>query len=161
MDPTEVNIRPAGPHELEAINRVVEAAVGRWDLPDRVKRLSLPSYLYNEVDFHTLAFLVAEARHDEIIGVAAWEPAGSREVPDAAKGLLLHGLYVMPRWQGKGVGSALFDAVEQVARDRGDEGILVKAQPGADGFFRARAMERLSGGQDRQQYAHRYWKAVG
>ncbi|GAB6039601.1 hypothetical protein [Endothiovibrio diazotrophicus] len=41
--PGMVNLHRAGPADLEAINRVVEGAVMSWQLPERVKRLSLPS----------------------------------------------------------------------------------------------------------------------
>ncbi len=45
MQTTDIDIRLAGHADLEAINRVIEVAVMTWDLPDRVKRLSLPAYL--------------------------------------------------------------------------------------------------------------------
>ena len=45
-----LNLRPAAPDDLEEVNQVIEAAVMTWDLTERVKRLSLPSYRYNAHD---------------------------------------------------------------------------------------------------------------
>ncbi len=45
MPAPKVPIRPANQADLETINGVIESAVMTWRLPDRVKRLSLPSYL--------------------------------------------------------------------------------------------------------------------
>ena len=41
MQANDIDIRPAGQADLEAINRVIEAAVMTWHLPDRVKRHAL------------------------------------------------------------------------------------------------------------------------
>jgi len=53
-------IRPARQIDLDAINRVIEAAVMTWDLPARVRRLSLASYSHTLLDLQHLDMVVAE-----------------------------------------------------------------------------------------------------
>ena len=83
MRATEIDIRPAGQADLEAINRVIEAAVMTWHLPDRVKRLSLPAYRYDSVDLDHLDIVLAEDGRQNIIGIAAWEQADDKELSEA------------------------------------------------------------------------------
>ena len=59
MPLSAINLRPALKTDLDAINRVIEAAVMTWKLPERVKRLSLPSYRYTLADFAHLEMVVA------------------------------------------------------------------------------------------------------
>lgn len=150
-------IRPADITELDALNGVIEAAVMSWDLPERVKRLSLPSYRYDAMDFKALHLLVA-TEEGAITGVAAWENADPQESPEQAEALLLHGLYVAPSRQRRGIGRRLFQAVEETARSQGYGGMLVKAQKSANGFFRALGMHPLLPTDPDRQYAHRFWK---
>ncbi|HKJ09674.1 MAG TPA: GNAT family N-acetyltransferase [Gammaproteobacteria bacterium] len=154
-----VTIRTAATTDLEAINRVVERAVMSWDLPERVKRLSLPVYRYTEADLAALETVVAVTAKD-LVGVAAWEHADAADLPGSGDALLLHGLYVDPRHNGQGIGTQLLQATEAAAREQGMTGVVVKAQRDAAGFFKARgyrAMEVTNAGRD---YAHRLWKAV-
>jgi hypothetical protein len=51
---TEISIRTARESDLGALNEVIEACVMGWNLPERVKRLSLGSYRYQP---HDLAHL--------------------------------------------------------------------------------------------------------
>lgn len=159
MTHTTVTVRTAAITDLEAINRVVEHAVMSWDLPERVKRLSLPVYRYTDADLAALETVVAvTAGH--LVGVAAWEPADTADVPGSGEALLLHGLYVDPHHNRQGIGTQLLQAAEAAARERGMAGVVVKAQRDAAGFFKARgyrAIEVTNAGRD---YAHRLWKAV-
>ena len=153
-------LRPATPADLKAINGVVERAVMSWDLPERVKRLSLPAYRYHAHDLDVMGFLVAEDT-GVVVGVAAWEPAAASSLPPGRTGLLLHGLYVAPRRQGRGIGAALLAAVEGRAAAAGLDGVLVKAQRGAAGFFVAQGMTALAPAAEAAgAYPHRYWKPV-
>ena len=105
--------------DLDSVNAVIEAAIMTWSVSDRVKRLSLPGYRYQVHDLDHLTFRVAENPACKIIGIAAWEPADEADIPDTARGLLLHGIYVAPGLQRKGVGSQLLDAAMQAARRGG------------------------------------------
>lgn len=156
-----LRIRPATLADLPAVNQVVEAAVMQWDLPERVKRLSLNSYRYNEYDLQHLTIVVALTEQDTVAGVAAWEAADPRDTPEQRNGLLLHGLYVAPDCQHRGIGSQLLQAALDAARAQGLDGLLVKAQKEATGFFQASGMTQLPVEDSRRHYATRFWTALG
>lgn len=153
-----IQLHQATSGDLPAINQVIDAAVMGWKLPERVKRLALPSYRYDALDLDHLAILVANAREDGIVGVAACEPANPADLPEGCAGLLLHGLYVHPRSQGQGIGRQLFRAAEEQVRQGGYDGLLVKAQPDAIGFFQAMGMQGLESRVPARDYPYRYWK---
>lgn len=155
-----VHLRPATSVDLVAINAVIECAVMTWQLPERVKRLALPTYRYHPYDLEHLKIVVAEYTEQGVIGVAAWEPANPRDQQAGQTGLLLHGLYVDPSWQSAGVGTRLLDAAIATAREHGFDGLLVKAQPEAAEFFLARGLERLARTDPERDYPHRFWKSA-
>lgn len=157
--PAPVRLRAAGIGDLAALNSVVERAFMTWTLPERVKRLSLPSYRYRAIDLDFLRIVVAE-RAQHIVGVAAWEAADARDLPIGLAGLLLHGLYVDPASLRQGIGSQLLDAAVDAARVQGCDGVLVKAQADAVGFFVAYGMRLLPVHDPERDYPHRYWFAV-
>lgn len=162
MQPTTTafRLRQAHADELPAINGIVERAIATWQLPERVKRLSLPSYRYHAHDLVHLHLVVAEDADHAPVGVAAWEPAHPRDLPAGKHGLLLHGLYVDPACQHRGVGSQLLDAAAAAARAQGLDGVLVKAQADANGFFEARGLQRLPAEDAARHYPHRFWLPV-
>ena len=153
-------LRPARPSDLLTVNRVIESAIHTWELPARVKRLSVPLYRYSEHDLDYLDLVVAEAESTGIVGVAAWEQADTDDAPAGHSALLLHGIYVAPDQHHKGVGRRLFGAAEMAASLRGFDGVLVKAHPGAGDFFRALGLQRLPVQDDRRDYPHRFWKSL-
>jgi len=73
----KTNLRAARRRDLDAINAVIEAAVMNWNLPERIKRLALPSYRYTNIDYEHLEILVSEMIDIGIVGVAGCEMAGS------------------------------------------------------------------------------------
>lgn len=153
-------LRMAHAADLDAVNKLIEAAVMGWALPERVKRLSIASYRYDEHDLSFLELALAETANPGLLGVAAWEPADSADVPDGCAALLLHGLYVAPVRQGGGVGTWLFAAAEQAAIGRGLDGVLVKAQADFAGFFRRLGLEPLPVRDPARDYVHRYWRPL-
>ena len=159
MQAEKILIRPADSKELDELNRVIEAAVMSWKLPERVKRLSLPSYRYDATDFRALQIIIAVAG-DKIVGVAAWEEADQKEAPQGSRALLLHGIYVDPARHRHGIGRLLFKAAVKATRSQGFDGLLVKAQESADGFFLSQGMQRLEPADHARHYANRFWKAV-
>ncbi len=143
--------------DLDRANTVVKAAIMTWDLPDRVKRLSLPSYRYDVRAPDHLTLVGAEDEEGATVGVAAWEPASISDTPNGASGLLLHGIYVIPARHRTGIGSHLLDAAVQAARQGGFDGLLVKANPDAQGFFAAKGLQQLSTEDVRRNYPYRFW----
>ena len=153
-----INIRPATQGDIQAINRVIEVAVMTWSLPERVKRLSLSSYRYTSLDFDHLEIVVAEGEGQTIIGVAAWELADAKDTPAGHTALLLHGIYVDPMHQRRSVGRQLFKEAERAVGKHHCDGLLVKAQSDASGFFVSLGMNRLPAEDPLRHYANRFWK---
>ena len=158
MRATDIDIRPAGQADLEAINRVIESAVMTWHLTDRVKRLSLPAYRYDCMDLVHLDIVLAEDDRQNIIGIAAWEQADAKDLPAGNRALSLHGIYVDPSYHQQGIGSKLFRVVEEAICKGGFDGLLLKAQQGSNGFFISREMQRLHVDDPLHQYENRFWK---
>ena len=150
-------LRPAVPGDLDRINVLIGRAVMTWALPERVKRLALPVYHYDPQDMEHLCILVAEQGAAALIAVAAWEPAEARDCPQGRRGLLLHGLYVDPDRQRQGLGSRLLAAAVSAAQAQRYDGLLVKAQADAVGFFLARGLEPLACEDPDRDYANRFW----
>ena len=150
-------LRAAGRGDLAAINALIARAVDTWDLSARVKRSSIPLYQYHPVDFDFLSMLVAPDGGERIAGVAAWEAADAREAPPGDRAALLHGIYVDPGRTGRGIGSLLLAAVADGARAAGYDGLLVRAQADAVGFFESCGLARLAAADPLADYPHRYW----
>jgi len=121
-----------------------------------VKRLALPTYRYTGHDLRHLHIVLAEDSAAGVIGIAAWEAAAARDCPQGLSGLLLHGLYVDPEQQRRGTGTRLLAAAAAAAREQGFDGLLVKAQADAEGFFRAQGLERLAVADAGRDYPHRF-----
>ena len=160
MQNEDFTIRAADAADLDAINAVIEACVMRWNLPQRVKRLALSSYLYGQHDLEFMEILVATGADGEVDGVVALETAADGELSAGRRGLLLHGVYVRPEQQGRGIGSRLVSAAVDAARAHGLDGLLVKAQNDATGFFATCGFEPMSVGDSAVDYANRWWKSV-
>lgn len=155
-----ITLRKARAADLVAINQLIDAAIMTWDLPERVKRLSLPSYHYKLHDLEMLELMVAENSEQRVVGVTAWEPADINDTPQGQRALLLHGIYVDPEHHHQGIGSQLLRAAEQAAVNQGYSGLLVKAQANAAGFFLAQGLRALKVENEKRDYAHRYWKPI-
>ncbi|MDH5601468.1 MAG: GNAT family N-acetyltransferase [Gammaproteobacteria bacterium] len=154
-----INICPANKEDLDDINRVIEAAIMCWDLPERVKRLSLPSYFYNEQDLQHLEIVVIKQNKD-IIGLASWHQAENKDTPENKTALLLHGLYIHPNNQNLGIGKQLLKTAERAALDKELNGILVKAHADAINYFIKQGMIELKIQNASRDYAHRLWKVI-
>jgi predicted N-acetyltransferase YhbS len=157
---SQINLRPAEKADLPAVNKVIERAVKTWKLPERVIRLAMPTYLYTGHDLQHLHIVLAEDSTVGVIGVAAWEAAAVRDCPEGRRGLLLHGLYVDPGQQQRGTGRRLLSAAAAAAREQGYDGLLVKAQADAEGFFSKQGLQLLAVTDASRDYPSRYWLAV-
>ena len=154
-----IRIRPVVETDLACVNRVIEAAIMTWALPERVKRLSLPVYRYTSQDLAHLGMVLAEEQTRQIVGVAAWEEAAAKESLPGYRSLLLHGIYVDPSHHRQGIGRQLFGAAESAVCQLQYDGLLVKAQQNANGFFESLGMQSIAVEEPLHQYAHRFWKA--
>jgi len=162
IEPTpasELVLRQATVADLDGANAVIEAAINGWNLPERVKRLSLSSYRYNSHDLAHLTLIAAETKPGNIVGVVAWEPADTADAPAGKRALLLHGIYVDPDFCRKGIGSRLLKAAEETADNNGFDGLLVKANRDAQAFFLAKGLQQLSVEDPKRDYPYRFWKA--
>lgn len=153
-------LRAAVIADLEAINHCIADAIETWDLPARVKRLSLPLYRYHESDLDHLQLVVAESVSAGIVGVAAWETDLPRDATPGRSALLLHGIYVAASHQCRGLGSQLLRSVESAAQTLGRDGTLVRAQTGATTFFASHGYQKLTVINPDRDYPYRYWKAL-
>ena len=160
MQNNNLDIHRASAEDLAAINRVVERAVMGWHLPERVKRLALPTYRYSELDMTHMQLWIAETGPAAIAGVIAWEQADVQDTPGGQHALLIHGIYVDPACQRSGIGSKLLQSAEAAASQAQLNGLLVKAQSGAAGFFHARGYRRLPVTDDLREYNNRFWKTL-
>ena len=155
-----LSLRPAHRDDLAVLNKVIERAVQTWNLPERVKRLAMSTYLYTEYVLQHVHIELAEDRSAGVVGVAAWEAAATRDCPDGVRGLLLHGLYVDPEKQHRGTGGRLLQAAASAAREQGYAGLLVKAQADAGGFFSSQGLQLLAVKDAGRDYQNRYWLGI-
>jgi len=152
-----LEIRPASDGDLGGVNALIERAVMTWKLPERVKRLAMPSYFYTGCDLKYQQVVVAEDSANGVVGVAAWESAVEGDCPQGLRGLQLHGIYVTPDQYRRGIGARLLSAVAMAARAQGCDGVLVKAQADAEDFFASQGLRKLPVLQPDRDYPHRYW----
>lgn len=124
--------------DLDTINGVVAAATLSWNLPARVRRLALPSLLYNAVDLQHMSIARVDADTVGALGVALWEETGDAGQAANKRAVLLHGLYILPHYQRHGVGTRLLELVADWARARGFESIIARAWRESESFFIAR-----------------------
>ena len=152
-----MRIRSARESDLPRINEIVEAAVMSWSLPERVKRLSLPVYRYDDSDLAHQRVMVVEGSDSRVVGVAALEPADSSETPGNVRALLLHGIYVDPAVHRGGYGRALLSAAIRAAHGGIYRGLLVKATRDAVGFFSGQGLERIRDPRLVNHYPYLFW----
>ena len=159
--------RPAAPsasataagRELVRVNEVVAASLGSWGLPARVRRLALPSLLYNEVDLEMMNVVLVEDLESGV-AVAAWEAAAGRDAVPGSRSVLLHGLYVVPSSQGHGLGTALLELASHWMLSRGFDGITARVWRESEGFFHSRGFVPLTRSDTDGSYPHRMWRAL-
>lgn len=152
--------RAAGLEDLDRVNEVVTASVGSWYPAPRVRRLAHTSVLYAEPDLAHMSVLLVDDPSDCGVAVATWEQAAEWHVPPAARGAILHGLHVVPRWQRMGFRTGLPALAEQRAAARGLDGIAVRAVRVAERFFRSCGFHDLEVDSARAPHPRRIGKSL-
>lgn len=120
--------------DLDTINGILEAAVGSWGLPARVLRLSLSSLRYDPMDLRTMRARLC-TDHGTPVGFSCVEPADPGTISAGRGSLMVHGLYVLPPQQRKGIGSRLLADVLAFAREQAYARLTTRAWREAYGFF--------------------------
>ncbi len=156
MNPDEIVLEPLREADLPEVNAVVEQAIMGWNLPERVKRLSLPGYRYDSADLAHQQGRVARDAEGHIVGVVVWEAAPDENVPGASNVYRLHGLYVAPSRQRQGIGRRLLDAVIREVCASGADSLVIRAQADAVPFFQAMGLERLPVIDPARDYPNRF-----
>lgn len=133
-----MDVKKATEEDLEELNSVITDAVMQWVLPDRVKRLSLPSFHYDALDVQHMDIRIARNHQHTIIAIIATEMTDSPGV------ILLHGIFVRSSDQRRGVGTLLLRTVEQNLSASMVKSLLVKPQKEAIDFFHALGFEHVT-----------------
>ena len=163
-DPAEtrdsIRLRDARSSDLNRVNNLIAAAIDTWHLADRVKRISLPLYRYQEDDLRDMQLVVAHSGDNETLGVAALEQTYASDLFDGLRTSVLHGIYVAPNLHRSGVGSRLLEKIENMAHSHGTEVLLVKARPEAIAFFSKRGFRKLSARDSSRDYPNQFYKIL-
>ena len=130
-----------------------------WQLPERVKRLSVNSYHYNPHDLKFFDIYVLET-DGKVLGVLALDNVGDTEGTISQPGILIHGIYIDVNVQKQGLGAQLINFTGHLAQDKAVKGILVKAQTDANEFFKSQGFEPLPVSDTLRDYSNRWWKAL-
>ena len=117
-------MRKAEVKDLYAINDIIERCLSNRPVSDRIKKLTLPSLLFEATDLDYMAVWVAR---EPITGVV-----GLQKVD---QGMLLHSIYVDPTRSNQGVGSELLNHAQNYAFQCNQDRLIVKAFHESIGFF--------------------------
>ena len=154
------HLRTAKAEDLDAINRVVVEATTSWGLPARVHRLATPALTYDAIDLAHMTIVLLGDSNRGGIGIAAWEEASRHQAPDHCRAVLLHGLYVVPRYQRMGLGKELSGFVLEWADQRGFDGVVVRAWRDALPFFRSIGFAPFTDAGQADRDPRQLWKPV-
>jgi N-acetylglutamate synthase-like GNAT family acetyltransferase len=117
-------MRKAGVEDLNSINRIIELCLSNRPVSDRIKKLTLPSLLFESTDLEYMAIWVAGEPVNGVLGL--------QEIDE---GMLLHSMYVDPNNFNQGVGSELFRHARKLTAKNNKDRLIVKAFSESIGFF--------------------------
>ncbi len=155
-----ISANEASASDLHTVNRVIHESLASWGLPDRVRRLATPSLTYNETDLQHMTIILLTNAGLTGVAVAAWEDASTTETPANARGVLVHGLYVIPQYQQRGLGTRLIDLVANRLADRNVDGMAVRAWRDSLEFFLSRGFVALDPEAAADTYPRRLWRSL-
>jgi|GEM_PF-380793 GNAT superfamily N-acetyltransferase len=156
--------------DLPRINAVIEASVQSWPTTTRLKRLAMAPLQYRALDLQDFEFLLCYKAH-ACLGIAVWQPSCplrlehvSGDLDGAAGGeasaVLLHGLFVSAKAQGRGIGGMLLDELTRRANREKFAGLFVRAERFSTSFFEHQGFSLLTHEEEQgfqpMSYPHRY-----
>ena len=105
-----MSIRPAGEQDAQAISKLIHRTIREVNVREYGEEGIAPLLEWNgetriREALRSMEFLVCE-KQGQIVGVGGL---------DTMSGYLSRG-YVLPEWQGKGIGTALLERLESIAR---------------------------------------------
>ena len=152
-----IRIARSEQNDLATINGIVERAVLRWPMSIRVKRRAIPLLQYDAIDMASYVFFRCELGDIIVAAIALdFEYLGAHH---SRNDLLLHGIYVDPVAQGRGVGRALLEFAEHQAREHNFAGVALKAERVSRGFFENRGYSH-NAPRTSDDYPYFYQKSV-
>ena len=146
--------------DLANVNAVVVAAVRSWALPDRVMRNAVPSLLYDVHDLRYMHIALLNNNAECAVGVVAWEDAGQQDTLAKQVTTSLHGLYVVPQWQRRGVGDRLLSYVSEWAVAHGAGALVLRAWRESESFFLAKGFTPVLAGNGGDAHPRRLGKML-
>ena len=146
--------------DLQTVNRIVSESITSWGLGERVRRLATPCLHYKEPDLQHMTIVVLSVAQGEDVGVAAWEETHSANTSRHTSASLLHGLYVVPSYQGRGIGARFIELLAQWTRAANGDGIAVRAWRDSAAFFLSRRFEQTPSEGSTDTYPLCLWKSV-
>lgn len=155
-----ISAHEANASDLHTVNRAIHESLVSWGLPERVRRLATPSLSYNETDLQHMTVILMTNAEGAGIAVAAWEEASSTEMPANARGVLLHGLYVIPHYQRRGLGTRLIELVAKRLTEQRMDGMSVRAWRDSIAFFLSRGFAPMDAECRPDIYPRRLWRAL-
>ena len=126
-----MTLRAARPEEGERLREIAMAAKSNWGYEEEAVRSWAAQGDFSPAGLATKIFLVAE-EEGRAVGFASLIPQAELAVLDD--------LWIEPAWIGRGVGSQLFRACADRARELGAKRLEWEAEPNAAGFY-----ERMGG----------------
>ncbi len=124
----KVRIVRAMPEQAAQLGQIARTAKAHWGYPARWMEAWHEIFDIRPEVIGADEYLVAHSADGQPVGFCAVCGA-----PGAA--WTLEHLWVLPEWQGKGVGRCLFDAAVAYVREWGGEEFGLRADPNAEGFY--------------------------
>jgi len=155
-----ISVHEATASDLHTVNGIITESIVSWGLPDRVRRLATPSLTYNESDLKHMSVIFLINADGSGIAMAAWEEASGLDVPENTKEFLIHGLYVVPACQQRGLGTRLIELVANRISHRKSGGMTVRAWRDSVAFFLSRGFAPIKPDSSTDTYPQRLWRSL-
>ena len=147
--------QPISREAVASVNQVVADSMRRWNLSERLYRVSVPAYQYSPADWIDHAFYGVE---DPDLNAVIVLSIIDEVVKVSGRATLIHGLYVKRACQGQGYGRALIEVARAWARSQKTNGLFIRAHASAVGYFEHLGFEQQPVRDPERDYPHRMWR---